>query len=88
MPVCRSPVQQLEMELYVGDELKQILTGKLNLPELCNDDLDESRYPSGGSCTCEQAAWRGYFDAAAKASWGPMKGVLTALVEQAKQKWA
>ena len=76
------------MEVYVGDQLVQILTGKLNLPELCNDDLDESRLPAGGTCTCEQAAWRGYFDSAAKCSWGSIKGALSALIEQAKQKWA
>ena len=80
----------LEMELRAGDELKHILTGKLTLPELSNDDLDEAKLPGGSKCTCDQGGeWRAFFEASAKAGiWPTVKGSLEALIEQAKQKWA
>ena len=76
------------MELYVGDELKQILTGKLTLPELTNDDLDDAKLPGGSKCTCEQDGWKPYFEPAAKLCWSSVKVTLQALIDQAKQKWA
>ena len=42
----------LEVELHIGGELKQILSGKLTLPELSNDDLDDAKLPGGGKCLC------------------------------------
>ena len=44
----------LEMEVRVGDELRQILTGKLTMTELSNDDLEDAKMPSTAKCTCEQ----------------------------------
>ena len=76
------------MEIRIGDELKQILTGKVTLPELTNDDLDEPKLPGGVKCTCEQDGWKPYFEAAAKCTWPTLKMSLNALIEQAKQKWA
>ena len=74
----------------MGDELKQILTGKLTVPEVSNDDLDESKMVGGAKCICEQEkdGWKPFFDACAKGSWHGIKGTLQALVEQTKQKWA
>ena len=82
------PRAQLEMELHVGGELKQILTGKFTLPELSNDDLDDAKLPGGHKCTCEQDGWKPFFESSAKCSWGAIKTTLQALIEQAKQKWA
>jgi len=78
---------QLEMEVHADGNLKTILTGKLTLPEVSNDDLDEARLPSGCKFTCEQAGWKPFFEAAAKASWGGIKTNCTRLVESAKAKW-
>lgn len=78
----------LEMEVRVDDELKQILTGKMTLTEVSNDDLDEAKMPSTVKCTCEQRDWLKFFEQCAKGSWGSVKGVLGELVEQTKAKWA
>lgn len=74
--------------MFVGDELKQIVTGKLTLPELSNDDLDDSKLPGGSKFVCEEDGWKPVFEAAAKGCWGSIKGGLGMLIEQAKQKWA
>jgi hypothetical protein len=76
------------MELHVGGTLKEIFTGKVTLPELTNDELDEGSMPSGCKCACDQAGWKPVFEAGSKRCWAPLKGVLEALIEQAKQKWA
>jgi hypothetical protein len=78
----------LEMEVRVDSELKQILTGKMTLSDVANDDLDEAKMPSTVKCTCEQDEWRRFFEGCAKASWAGVTERLRALVEQAKQKWA
>lgn len=78
----------LEMEVRVDDELKQILTGKMTITEVSNDDLDEAKMPSTTKCTCEQREWLKFFEQCAKASWPSVKGVLGSLVEQTKAKWA
>jgi len=79
---------QLELEVRVGGELKQILTGKVTLPEIANDDLDEAKLPGGSKMLCDQDGWKPYFEGASKTVWACVKGALTALVEQAKQKCA
>ena len=79
---------QLEVEVHVGGELKQIVTGKLTLPELSNDDLDDAKLPGGSKIVCEQTEWKPFFEAASKGCWEGVKTVLNVLIEQAKQKWA
>lgn len=79
---------KLEMELHVGDELKTILSGKLTVPEVTNDDIGESKMVSGCKCTCEQDGWKPFFEAASKGSWFGLKASLESLVDQTKQKWA
>jgi hypothetical protein len=73
---------QLELEVRVGGELKQILTGKVTLPEIANDDLDEAKLPGGSKMLCDQDGWKPYFEGASKTVWACVKGALTALVEQ------
>ena len=69
-------------------ELKQILTGKMTVNEVSNDDLDDAKMTSTTKCTCDQREWLKFFEQSAKGSWGGIKEVLGALVTQAKQKWA
>lgn len=75
-------------QVRVGSELKQILTGKMTVNEVSNDDLDDAKMPSTTKCTCDQREWLKFFEQSAKGSWGGIKEVLGALVTQAKQKWA
>lgn len=78
---------KLEMELYDAEgSIKEVLTGKLTVGELTNDELSDSVLPSH-KCVCEQAAWKGFFEKVAKGSWPGIKACLEALVEQAKSKW-
>lgn len=78
----------LEIEVRVDDELKEILTGKMTLTEVSNDDLDDAKMPSTVKCTCEQKEWLKFFEQCAKGGWDSVKGVLGALVDQTKAKWA
>ena len=78
----------LEMEVRVGDELRQILTGKLTMNEVSNDDLEDAKMPSTAKCTCEQKEWLKFFEQCAKGGgWGPVKDVLGSLMQQTKDKW-
>jgi len=78
----------LEMEVRVGDELRQILTGKLTMTELSNDDLEDAKMPSTAKCTCEQKEWLKFFEQCAKGGgWGAVKDVLGNLMQQTKTKW-
>jgi len=80
---------KLKMEIELLDEsgaLKNIIVGTLNVPEVSNDELGDSKLPSA-KFTCEQAAWKPFFEQCAKGSWPSLKGALEAFVEQAKQKW-
>ena len=78
----------LEIELHIGGVLEQILTGKITLPELTNDDMEEAKLPGGSKYICEQDGWKPYFEFCAKCIWESLKGRLGGLVDNAKQKWA
>ena len=79
---------KLEMEVHVGGELKTILVGKLNIPEITNDELDDEKLPGECKATCEHnQAWSQFFDRAAKGSWSRLQPTLKELIEQTKQKW-
>ena len=44
---------ELEVEVFAEDEMKTILTGKLTVPEVTNDEMSDAKLPSS-KCTCEQ----------------------------------
>jgi hypothetical protein len=77
---------KLEMDIYQGGELKTIVTGKVTIPEVTNDDLDEPKLPDH-KCACDQTLWKPFFEKAARHVWPGVKGSLESLVEQAKAKW-
>jgi len=77
---------ELEIEVFAGDELKTILSGKLNVPEITNDELSDAKLPSS-KCTCEQSGWKPFFEQVAKLIWPSLRTQLETLVEQAKIKW-
>ena len=78
----------LEAEVKLGGELQTILTGKLTIPEVSNDELEEAKLPSTAKTTCEQGdAVRAYFNQLAKGAWPGIKASLSQLVEEAKAKW-
>ena len=71
----------------MGDELRTIVAGNLHVPEVSYDDLSSSKLPSAKFKCDEGAAWRPFFEAAAKACWPSLKTILQAYTEMAKQKW-
>ena len=80
---------KLEVEVRAGDELKTIVSGKLMLNEVSNDDLDEDTMPDSCKYTCDDAQWKSFFEKAVKAGgWAPIKAELQGLVDSAKQKYA
>ncbi|KAL1512000.1 hypothetical protein AB1Y20_005275 [Prymnesium parvum] len=80
---------KLKLEMELLDEsgaLHEILTGTMHVAEVSNDELGDARMPSA-KFTCDQTAWKPFFEECAKASWPSLKASLERLVEQAKQKW-
>ena len=80
---------KVEAEVFggAGDEMLQILTGKLTIDEVTGDDLGGAKMPFS-KCTCDQKAWKPFLSKAAPAAlWPPLKEALVALQEQGKAKW-
>mmetsp|Transcript_30516 Transcript_30516/g.64232 ORF Transcript_30516/g.64232 Transcript_30516/m.64232 type:complete len:215 (-) Transcript_30516:337-981(-) len=77
---------KLEVEVRVDGELKQILTGNLQVPEVGSDDVDDRKMPSP-KCKCEQGGFTPLFQASAEACWPSMQQTLRTFVEQAKERW-
>ena len=74
------------LQVRVGDELRQILTGKMTLTELSNDDLDDAKMPSV-KCSCEQKEWLKFFEQSVKGGWSPLQRTMFSFIEQAKAHW-
>jgi hypothetical protein len=51
---------------------------------VANDDLCEAKLPFA-KLSCEQAAWKSFFELSAKQSWPHLKCILEAFIDQAKQ---
>ena len=77
---------KVEVEVREGEELREILTGELHVPELTNDDIGDAKLPDA-KFRCEQDAGARAFEGGCRAMWPSMAEVLAALVEQTKQKW-
>ena len=77
----------LEAEVKLGGSLQTILTGKLTVPEVSNDDLDEPKMPSTYKCTCDQPPFAKYLAHVAMGAWPGIKASLESLVDQSKVKW-
>jgi len=78
---------ELEIEVFANDELKTILSGKLNIPEITNDELGDAKLPSC-KCICEQAGMKPFFESVAKLSWPALRTQLEALVEESEARAA
>lgn len=48
-------------QVRAGDALLNILTGKLIIAEVTNDDLSDAKLPSA-KCTCDQDGWKPAFE--------------------------
>jgi len=77
---------KFELEVRAAGQLRQIVTGELSLPELANDDVDESKMPSP-KVTCDQKPYSPLFQSGMQQCWPSLQAALRALVEQAKAKW-
>ena len=77
---------KVEVEVREGDELREILTGEMHVPELANDDLSAKALPAA-KLRCEQAAGARAFEGGCRAMWPSMVEALQSLVEQTKQRW-
>ena len=77
---------KVEVEVREGDELREILTGEMHVPELANDDLSAKALPAA-KLRCEQAAGARAFEGGCRAMWPSMVEALQSLVEHTKQRW-
>lgn len=77
---------KLEMEVRVAGTLQTILTGRMVIEEVTNDEVNDAKIPCC-RVTCEQPHWKPFYEQAAKLAWAELKATLAAMIEQTKQKW-